>query len=78
MLGLSVSSAEYTNIGPDHLEEILKSVQPWPGFGTNYPSTNWVHLIAAARIVQKSSSNMVEQALLQYQWVVRPMTIFKG
>jgi hypothetical protein len=66
-VGLLASSAEDTNLSQARLKIMLKTVEPWPCLDTNYPSTNWAQLVAAAKIFQKSSPSTVEQALRQYQ-----------
>ena len=49
------------------LEKALAEIDPWPNWSTNYSRTNWIRLVAMAKVLQQSSPEMVEAALSNYQ-----------
>ncbi len=49
------------------LEALLKPVEPWPGFETNYSSASWDRLIEAAKIIQRSDAQAVQNVLHEFQ-----------
>jgi hypothetical protein len=56
-----------TTLSVAHLEALMRPIEPWPGWGTNYSRSNWVLLVAAAKVIQGSSAATVGKALERYQ-----------
>jgi len=49
------------------MESLMASVDPWPGFGTNYDDCSWSQLASAAKIVQMTPPTRVQRVLHEYQ-----------
>jgi hypothetical protein len=47
----------------------MQAVEPWPGYGTNYSSVNWMRLILVAKVIQKEPPKAVEALFYHYQLI---------
>ena len=64
---LKSDAQSYTNLNEDGFKAMMKSIEPWPGWGTNYSNSNWVQLVVVAKVIKKESPQTIEKLLRQYQ-----------
>ena len=64
---LHASQTPFEKLDANQLEKILNQVERWPDGSTNYSGKNWEMLTLAAKLIQKSDPQSVENFMRKYQ-----------